>query len=417
MKIDGLAVEGGNSCCGGAGVYLVGTHGTQFVNNIVTNNTVGVFLANSLSSDPTLIQHNLFADNTNPGASSGNDIYADEFTAGGPVLGALIDANKFTNSSFVEDAWAIDMSNIELPKFSNITVSNNSIDNHGRGVLFFATTNSSVTGNTFTPGAMNHYAVLLCGDDPSCYVPTYTPPGISNTNITITLNSFGCGSCVGQGVEVLDANGTASGVLINRNDLHGVPVGISNSAPSSVNGTCNWWGSATGPTGGQTVGAVTSAPWLTAASPLATAPCSGGLPPPPPGGWVCEGPPGPLSPPLTPTAAAEAFPGAAVSWAPPLTGCPIGYVVTPYLNGVGQTPTVTFGPGTTTVIRGLIAGGTYTFTSRPANGSSVGPASVVTAVPVTIGSPGAVLGLSVARTGRRALKVSFDARPRTAPRS
>ena len=297
------------------------------------------------------------------------------------------------------------MSNVGLPQFSNIAVSNNSIDNHGRGVVFYATTNSSVTGNTFIPGPTNHYGVALCGDDPNCYVPGYTPPGIPNTNISITLNSLGCGSCIGQGVEVLDANGTSSGLLINRNDLHGLPVGISNDAPSSVNGTCNWWGSTTGPGVGQAVGAVTSAPWLTAASPLATAPCTGGLSL--GSGWPCTGTPGPLSAPLTPTAAAEAFPGAAVSWAPASKGCATGYVVTPYLDGVGQTPTVTFGPGTTTVIRGLIAGASYTFTVAAHDATMVGPASVMTAAPVTIGAPAAATGLHVAKVGKGTVTVAF----------
>ena len=32
---------------------------------------------------------------------------------------------------------------------------------------------------------------------------------------------------------VLDANGPSTGVLINRNDLHGLPVGISNNGTSN----------------------------------------------------------------------------------------------------------------------------------------------------------------------------------------
>ena len=504
VKVDGFTVEGGTSCCGGAGVYLVGTHGTQFVNNIVANNTVGLFLANSLGSDPTLVQHNLFADNTKAGAASGNDIYADEFTAGGAVNGATINANRFTNSSFVDNGWAVDLSNIGLPQFSNVVVSNNTIDNHGRGVVFYGTTNSSVTANTFTPGATNHYGVLLCGDDPSCYVPSYTPPGIPDTNISVTLNSLGCASCVGQGVEVLDANGPSTGVLVNRNDLHGLPVGISNNGAANVDGTCNWWGSASGPAVGQSIGAVTSAPWLTAASPLATAACNSPSAPTPPtigfadnggvgvvsvfftpganGGspitsftatctslqghgsasasgsgspilvtglvgntpYSCSvtatnligtsGPSGasnvtfPASStdteggggggtggctvtptaPLTPSAASEAFPGAAVSWAPPHSGCIAGYIVTPYLNGVAQPPTLVPGTVTTTVIRGLIAGDSYRFTVAAENGSVAGPASVMTSA-VTIGTPGAAAAIKVAKVGKGAVKVTFTA--------
>jgi len=50
-------------------------------------------------------------------------------------------------------------------------------------------------------------------------------------------------------------------------------VSLMNQA-ATVNATCNRWGQSTGPTVGQTTGAVNAALWLTAASPLATAPCN-----------------------------------------------------------------------------------------------------------------------------------------------
>ena len=112
--------------------------------------------------------------------------------------------------------------------------------------------------------------------------------------------------------------------------------------------------------------------------------------------------------PLRPSAAAEAFPGAAVSWMPPATGCLAGYIVTPYLNGVAQMPVLRPGPGTTTVIRGLIPGDTYTFTIAAENGFVVGPASVMTP-PVTIGVPGSATALKVAKVGKGSVRVSFRA--------
>ena len=114
------------------------------------------------------------------------------------------------------------------------------------------------------------------------------------------------------------------------------------------------------------------------------------------------------SAPQTPSAAAEAFPGAAVSWSPPISGCVAGYVVTPYLNGVAQTPTLIDGQGTTTVIRGLVEGDTYTFTVAAENGLVVGPASVMTPA-VTIGVPTAVTAVRVAKVGKGSVRVSFAA--------
>ena len=117
------------------------------------------------------------------------------------------------------------------------------------------------------------------------------------------------------------------------------------------------------------------------------------------------------SAPRSPSAASEAFPGAAVSWAAPATGCVAGYIVTPYLNGVAQTPTLIPGVNTTTVIRGLVNGGKYTFTVAAENGSKAGPASVMTSA-VTIGAPAATPAVKAARIGKGSLKVSFAA-PRT----
>jgi trimeric autotransporter adhesin len=110
--------------------------------------------------------------------------------------------------------------------------------------------------------------------------------------------------------------------------------------------------------------------------------------------------------PSSPSASPQAFPGATVSWTAPISGCVAGYIVTPYLNGVAQAPTLIPGLGTTTVIKGLISGDTYTFTVAAENGLSAGPMSVMT-TPVTIGAPGPASAVKVAATARGSVKVSF----------
>jgi hypothetical protein len=82
-----------------------------------------------------------------------------------------------------------------------------------------------------------------------------------------------------------------------------------------------------------------------------------------------------------------------------LNGCPAGYVVTPYLHGVGQTPTV----------GGLIAGASYTFTVAAYDAHTVGPASVMTGAPVTIGAPAAATALRVAKVGKGTITIAFAA--------
>src|SRR4029078_4167056 len=114
-----------------------------------------IFVSNSSAVNQTVIEKNLFKDNTNSGAASGHGIYADQFTAGVGIQNILIQDNKFANTSLVVDSWGVGLSNTDTTPFSNITITNNDISNFGRGMYFFNTTLSSATGNTIT-GASNY---------------------------------------------------------------------------------------------------------------------------------------------------------------------------------------------------------------------------------------------------------------------
>ena len=130
----------------------------------------------------------------------------------------------------------------------------------------------------------------------------------------------------------------------------------------------------------------------------------------------CQGPP--LTAPTSPSSA----PGdasATVSWSPtqqaPPGGCVAGYVVTPLLNGVAQTPVLIPGAGSTTVITGLTNGGSYSFAIASEDGTQIGPASTTTP-PITVGAPTQAAVVRVVRVTRGALKVVFrTSRPNGAP--
>lgn len=69
---------------------------------------------------------------------------------------------------------------------------------------------------------------------------------------------------------------------------------------------------------------------------------------------------------------------ASLSWTAPASdgGAAItGYVVTPYVGGVAQTPVVLIGPATTRLIPGLANGTVYTFRVAATNGIGTGPQS------------------------------------------
>ncbi len=75
--------------------------------------------------------------------------------------------------------------------------------------------------------------------------------------------------------------------------------------------------------------------------------------------------------------------------APADNGSPItGYVITPYIGGVAQTPQVFNNPSTTQTVTGLTNGTAYTFRVAAINARGTGPASAP-GQPITVGLPGA----------------------------
>lgn len=102
------------------------------------------------------------------------------------------------------------------------------------------------------------------------------------------------------------------------------------------------------------------------------------------------------------SAAAQAFPGAEVSWAPVATDCLVGYLVTPTTG----TPVFVTGYGTTTLVKGPFAfGSNVGFTVAAVTGSGIGPQSVD--VNVTIGTPAAPHAVTATHAGKGAIKVAF----------
>ncbi|MDG4808904.1 fibronectin type III domain-containing protein [Micromonospora sp. WMMD1120] len=88
------------------------------------------------------------------------------------------------------------------------------------------------------------------------------------------------------------------------------------------------------------------------------------------------------------TSATAGTTAATVSWTAPANGgAPItGYTVTPYLNGVAQTPQTFTGTATTQVVTGLTGGATYTFRLAATNAAGTGPQSAPSAS-VTVNPP------------------------------
>ena len=264
VTLDGFTFANStNGAFTGYGVLIgAGTTGAQILNNIVQNNIIGIGVGGSA----TLIEHNLIQNNNQTGPSSGTGIYTDEFVSGGSLSNVNINANSFRGNA---DA-GIDVSNTG-PGVFGLIASANSFDANGRALVLFNTHNSTIIGNSITTTTDAASAAIRLFDN--------------NTNLAITLNDLIDGAGHAIRLSFLNLVGSASSqVVINQNNI-GV-VGPLNFAGDglrvspgghvgTVDATCNWWGSPTGPTnvsnpggtGEEVTGNANFTPWLIAPAP------------------------------------------------------------------------------------------------------------------------------------------------------
>jgi hypothetical protein len=193
----------------------------------------------------------------------------------------------------------------------------------------------------------------------------------------------------GTGVYVEETGTAAATLAANRNNL----VSLNNTGATTVNATCNWWGSTSGPTGGQVTGSATTTPFLRATNLNAQCPAT------------------------VPTAPQAAFAvpfndhGAKVVWKVPASngGSAItGYKITPYAAGVAQPAIVFNSTATSQLISGLTDGASYRFTVAARNVLGFGPASTLSPAMIA-GAPGRPGVPTVTRPASGSLKVAFAA--------
>jgi nitrous oxidase accessory protein NosD len=235
VVIDGFTVQNvsGSGAVTVGGIYMAaGSNSTTVRNNIIKNNHAGIFVENNTPGvgNATVIEQNLFMDNQAAGAASGNDIYADESTSGGGLQNVVIQNNKFTNTSFVLNSWAIGMSNTGATAFSDIDVLTNTIENHGRGMYFYNSTGVDISGSTIT-GA-TRYGIGIFGYNG---VP-------ANSNFTITGNTLNNN---GKGIYVeadTAANAYTGGTLTlsgNAYTTSGSQISIYNDSNTPIDATAD----------------------------------------------------------------------------------------------------------------------------------------------------------------------------------
>lgn len=237
----------------GSGIHSNNTNsGYRVMNNLITNNQIGMFAD---SDGASWITCNIFDGNNQPGSSAGSGIYSDY------SVGLTVDRNRFVNHN---TNWPVyfDFSGIVTYAHTTLTFSNNWLDNYWSGAIFHEVDGGSITGNNIK--AIDATLIGIEGN---------------SRNVSITFNVLHDGA---RGVRIEDVGlGPNTNIDVNRNSLTDLYVtdpvwgpvyGIGHETgghTGDVDGTCNWWGAANGPgpvgsgSGVPVTTDVDFTPWLT----------------------------------------------------------------------------------------------------------------------------------------------------------
>jgi hypothetical protein len=251
VTLDGFIVQGetSKSDTQGAGIVIdPQIAGTHILNNLIQNNVSGLFLANYSSSDPALIQHNVFRNNNNPGANGGRGIYTNGEISGGNLTNVVIDSNAFlgnrgsSGTTGLEAAMAFEAGT--AGKQFNITITNNVLDGNGKAVLFFHTAGITISGNYVTNTLDQYSGTLRFEGD--------------NQNVSITNNTLYDNTGPAVAIDCKGVPGDNSGFVINSNNIYGNSLAYGSHIGVAIDGSVydgvpdvrfNYWGSASGPGG------------------------------------------------------------------------------------------------------------------------------------------------------------------------
>ena len=225
FSVDGLTVDknvftndGGNVLAQDAGLWLAGSGSAS--NVAITNNAFS-----NMDNDP---DGDFAAINLNGGTTA--DIHG--------------------NSSNHDGTFIV------LVDYSGATIGTNVTNNESGSTIFLGMGNDGVTisGNTLQNGFRG--------------VRLSTAFGGTTKSSAIEVTGNTISGMVDAGVFV-DTGTVSDSVAVNQNAIAGNGDGVRNSSDQSVDASCNWWGSASGPSGtgpgtGDTVSiGATFVPWLT----------------------------------------------------------------------------------------------------------------------------------------------------------
>jgi parallel beta-helix repeat protein len=242
VLIDGFTIQGGTIGDYASGIYVDSQSAIQILDNIIENNSVGVYL---YKGSYDLIQHNLFATNNKP--TTGSDVYI----IPGPGFGVAVDdasADSITENAFegnlgaamfIYNATAMEVNNnISKDDGSLVIIDNcdNSFFDHNKGQNFGANGFLPVYSTTDADAAVDilyyNYGIQINDNVlEDARTPGYSGIAFSNMTTTDGAPDGVCEYCqvsnntikrfAGNGIvaEPYDSNETLYYSLISGNDV------------------------------------------------------------------------------------------------------------------------------------------------------------------------------------------------------
>ncbi len=254
VTIDGFTVQGNTTVGdGGAGMVIApNMSGTHVLNNIVQNNVSGLFLANSSATDPAIIQYNLFRNNNNPGSDGGRGIYTDGGMSGGNLTNVLIDSNAFisnygsTGTTTLEAAIALESRTLNSQHY--ITITNNSFDSDGKGVLVYNADHIDIENNEAT-NCYDQWSGVIRSEGGTSYVTVTGNTIYQSTGPAVRIDEKGF---AGPNFDWVVTNNNFWGNSTAYTNKQSVVLSALNQYDGTFIVTNNYWGAASGPSGDET---------------------------------------------------------------------------------------------------------------------------------------------------------------------
>ena len=276
VSINGFTIK---NAAGSTGITLnTGFNGSKVTNNIIKNNTIGIY-ANSSGAGQTKVSNNRLFDNNADGPAAGNGIYSDQGLTGGRINDNLFERNSNAgvlialNAATVNDLKIMTNSGVDNGSFvavfhgTNVQVDQNTTgdtvpgDDNSQGSAIFVGGDAagvSVSTNVVKDSPFNGIAVRATASAVTVQSNTIrraSANGISVSSstsggVSVLSNSVKFSQTDGISLEDTTSNDTVTGNTSVNNDLSSTGSVDCRDATlgSGTSGTANTWTSNTGNT-------------------------------------------------------------------------------------------------------------------------------------------------------------------------